>query len=155
MPAQLALSIIDFLATANKELYKATLNAVAESRKVRAAFLLRKSKTMRHQDMLVSLGKPTMEMIAGDIIRTWLLESQTEMLTDFLDKLGIEHQKGGVDEFPDSVDPMKLNEAIDLLLSKYPPESVTVYLHSIHGANEAQWSELGEALDKDPRLQLV
>ena len=105
--------------------------------------------------MVGMLGKPSMELVAGDIIRTWLLESQTAMLSDFLDTLGIEHQNGGVDGFPDSVDPIKLGAAIDLLTKQYPPEHVAVYLHSIHGANEARWPQLGEALDKDPRLQLV
>ena len=76
------------------------------------------------------------------------------MLTEFLGKLGIEHEEGMVDELPEAIDDAPLNEAVDLLLEKYDRELVAVYLTAFNASNEKRWENLDAMLADDERLQL-
>ena len=76
------------------------------------------------------------------------------MLVDFLNALGIAHEKGVVEDLPGEMDDAKLKPAIDLLLGKYPHEVVAVYLNAFNDMNAANWPNLKAALENDSRLQL-
>ena len=75
------------------------------------------------------------------------------MLTEFLGKLGIEHEDGMVDDLPESISDDSLNGAIDLLIEKYDQELVTVYLTAFNASNENRWGNLDTLLAEDERLQ--
>ena len=59
MSPALANDIISFTFDNEKPTYRATLNAVAESRHVRGVFLERQPKAQRHATMAASLAKPS------------------------------------------------------------------------------------------------
>jgi len=155
MPAPLATEILEQTFATNKELYKATLAAVAEARRVRPVFLNKRPRLDRHKDMVDMLSRPRMNLAAGSLIRGWLMTNEKQMLVDFLDALEIEHKDGAVDNLPDSIDDGKLKGAVDVLLGKYPKEKVTVYLHAFDDMNEVEWPNLKAVLEQEPRLQLV
>ena len=154
MSPNLALEILTSTFESDKTAYRATLNAVAEARRVRPVFLERQPKPQRHAAMLVSLSKPGLEMVTANLIRGWLLKKYKEMLCDFLDALGITHNDGVVEDLPATVEDAKLSAAIDRLLGKYPREVVAVYLHAFQEMNEVQWSNLKALLESDKRLEL-
>jgi hypothetical protein len=76
------------------------------------------------------------------------------MLVDFLNALGIPNKDGVVDDLPKEMDDAKLKSAIEVLLAKYPPETVAVYLNAFNDMNEAHWGNLKALLEGDTRLQL-
>jgi hypothetical protein len=154
MSAALAQEIVETTFNTNKELYKATLAAVAEARKVRPVFLERKPRADRHKDMIDMLGRPRMNPAAAGLIRGWLMKNETAILTDFLNALSIEHKDGAVDDLPEQVDDDKLRAAVQLLLEKHPAEKVAVYLNAFNEMNEVDWPNLKTTLDAEPRLQL-
>lgn len=155
MSPQLATEILEHAYLADKEIYKATLAAVAQSRKVRPVFFERQPRKERHAAMLSALAKPVMELAAANLIRGWLLKKHTGLLRDFLDALGVAHQDGVVEDLPESIDDAKLKEAVETVLTKHPAELVTVYLHAFHEMNEVRWPNLKSLLESDPRLQLA
>jgi hypothetical protein len=155
MPATLSTEIMEQTFATNKELYRATLAAVAEARRVRPVYLEKKPRVDRHKDMIDMLSRPRMNLAAATLIRGWLITNEKTMLVDFLDSLGVEHKEGAVDNLPDTIEDDKFKAAVDLLLSKYPKEKVTVYLHAFDEMNEVQWPSLKTTLETDPRLQLV
>ncbi len=154
MTPALALEILTYAHEADKPLYRATLSSVAEARKLRPVFLERQPRPQQHTMMLATLARPAVEMVPGNLIRTWLLKKHKQMLVDFLDALGIQHQEGVVEDLPETMDDAKVRAAVEGLLTKYPPESVAVYLHAFAGMNEREWPALKALLDSDPRLQL-
>ncbi len=154
MSPALAGEILEFAYEADKPLYRTTVGAVAEARKVRPVFLERQPRSERHAAMLHTLTRPSMEMIAGNLIRAWLVKKQKAMLGDFLDALGIAHNEGVVEDLPASIDDAKLRAAVDALLAKYPPEPVAVYLQAFNEMNQANWPNLKTLLETEPRLQL-
>ena len=154
MSPNLALEILTFAFESDKPLYRATLQAVAEARKVRAVFLEHQPRVERHTQMLSTLARPSLELVTGNLIRSWLVKKHKNMLIDFLSALGIQHNEGVVEDLPDSMDDAKLRLAIDALLAKYPHEAVAVYLHAFNDMNEANWPNLKTMLESDQRLQL-
>ena len=154
MSPALALEILTYVYETDKPLYRATLSAVAETRKLRPVFLERQPRPQRHAAMLATLSRPALDLVAGNLIRTWLLKKHKQMLVDFLDALGIPHQEGVVEELPPAMDDAKMRAAVDGLLAKHPSEAVAVYLQAFNEMNEVEWPDLRAMLDADPRLQL-
>src|SRR5579872_7321718 len=124
MSPSLALEILTYTHENDKQVFRATMSAVAEARKVRPVFLERQPKPQRHSAMLATLARPTLEMVTANLIRTWLLKKYKDMLCDFLDALGIAHKDGVVDDLPATIEDAKLQAAIKVLLDKYPREAV-------------------------------
>lgn len=153
MSPALSNQILEDTYAGERELYKATLTAVATARKVRPLFLERQPRTERHTTMVAALGKPAQELIAANLIRGWLLKKQNPLLCDFLDALGITHKQGAVDDLPETMDDAKLTAAVDQLLAKHPKENAIVYLHAFNGMNDQAWKNLNDMLQNDPRLQ--
>jgi hypothetical protein len=154
MSPNLALEILTYAYESDKPLYHATLNAVAEARKLRPVYFERQPRTQRHAAMLATLAMPALEMVTANLIRGWLLKKYKAMLIDFLDALGIAHKEGVVDELPANVPDDQLRAAVDVLVTKYPPEVVTVYLNAFNEMNEVEWPNLKTMLIGDIRLQL-
>ena len=154
MSPALAGEILNFAFEEDKDLYRASLNAVAESRKVRPVFLERQPRAQRHAGMLATFARPSMELVSGNLLRSWLVKKQKAMLIDFMDWLGLTHDQGAVEELPPSIDDEKLKTAVDALLVKHPPEAVAVYLNAFNDMNGANWANLKAMLESDPRLQL-
>ncbi len=154
MSPALAGEILTFAYESDKPLYRATMGSVAEARKVRPVFLERQPRTERHNTMLQTLTRPSLDAVAGNLIRGWLVKKHKAMLGDFLDALGIKHNEGVVDDLPATVEDDKLRAAVDSLLAKYPPETVAVYLQAFNEMNQANWANLKALLESDPRLQL-
>ena len=154
MSPSLAGEIITFIFESDKPTYRATLNAVAEARHLRPVFLERQPKTQRHAAMIATLARPALDLVAGGLIRTWLLKKHKAMLVDFLNALGIKNEDGVVENLPESMDDVKLKSAIETLLAKYPSEAVAIYLNAFNDMNEANWANLKSILESDSRLQL-
>jgi hypothetical protein len=154
MSPAMAEQIISYAFESDKPLYRTALNAVAEARKVRPVFLERQPRAQRHATMLGVLTRPSMELVAGNLIRQWLVKKQTSMLVEFLDALGIPNKDGVVEDLPKEMDDAKLQAAVEALLAKHSHEAVAVYLLAFNDMNEANWPNLKKMLETDPRLQL-
>lgn len=153
MPPSLAADILEHAHTCDRDLYRATLTAVANVRKVRPIFLDKQPRPQRHAGMIAYLSRPGLELAAGTMLRGWLLKGHKSLLVDFLDGIGLAHKDGVVDDLPESVDDAKLKSAVETLLTKHSADVVKVYLHSFNTMNELQWKNLESILKDDARLQ--
>jgi hypothetical protein len=154
MTPALANDILTFIYEGDKPLYKATMAAVAEARKVRTVFLERQPRPQRHATMLATLSRPSLEMVTANVLRAWLLKKHNALLVDFLNGLGIEHKDGVVESLPEQVEDGKLKAAVDTILAKHPQEVVAVYLNAFAEMNDVEWESLKTMLREDTRLQL-
>src|SRR5205085_1279302 len=126
MPPEMATDVLEFAFSADKKLYRAALEAVAQARKLRTVFLERQPRTERNASMLLFLSRPALEVVSDNLLRAWLLKKHTAVLTDFLDALKIPHDKGVVEDLPASVDDATLGAAIETLLQKHPADLAAV-----------------------------
>jgi hypothetical protein len=154
MSPGLANEILNYAYESDKPTYKATLGAVAQTRHVRPVFLERQPRAQRHDAMVSTLSRPALDIVAGGLIRAWLMKKHKAMLVDFLNALSLQNNEGVVDNLPAAMDDVKLKSAIETLVKKYPPEAVAVYLNAFNDMNETNWSNLKTILESDVRLQL-
>jgi len=162
MSPTLANEIIAFTFDEEKPLRMAIIQAVAEARHLRPAFVQRKPRSEQATMILSTLSRPNLDTAAGTLLRTWLVKKQAAMLTDFLNALEIPNEKGVVEDLPAAVSDEKLKAAVDLLLGKYPSEAVVVYLNAFYDMNGPGdskgppfWPNLKKMLESDSRLQLL
>ena len=154
MSPKLAAEIVEWTFQEDKPTYKAALQGVASAKKVRLVYLQRQPRPQRESAMIEAFGRPALEQAAGALLRNWLTKQQTDMLKDFLDALGLEHEDGVLEDLPESVENEKLNDAINAILEKHSQEHVAVYLNAFNSMNETSWPNLDELLRSDERLQL-
>src|ERR1041384_4182599 len=126
MSPELAKRILEDTHANDKPLYKLTLAAVADAKKVRPAFYEKKPRVERDADMLSMLARPRLEEPGASLLRGWLMKTQTPLLIDFLNALGLKHKNGVVDDFPPTLEDAALKKAIDALLAKHPKEIAIV-----------------------------
>lgn len=150
----LAQRILEEVHATDKELYRVALAAAAQAKKVRPIFLERQPRADQHRTLLAALKRPEFNTISGNLLSGWLVKNQSALLIDFLDALKISHQKGVVENLPEKVDDADLNNAVGLLLGKYPNEVVALYLRAFYDMNEANWPNLQKLLTEDARLKL-
>lgn len=155
MPPALAREILEYAFASDKDLYRGTMNAVAEARKLRPVFFERKPRPQRHADMIASLSSPRMEAAAATLIRSWLLKSEKQMLVDFLDCLGVVHKEGVVDDLPEKIEDAKMTAAVDQLIARHPKEKVIIYLNAFQSMNPEISPLLKEMLQSRSELQLA
>ena len=151
---ELALQILEDLFSSQRDLYKTALQASAQFLKMRPIFLERQPRTERNKKVASALGHAEMNLIASNVIGGWLIKNQATLLSEFLDSLQIKHDKGVVEDLPETMDDAALNAAVESLLAKYPQEVVTLYLQAFYEMNEARWPALMLMLRDDIRLQL-
>jgi hypothetical protein len=150
----LAQEIIESTFGADKPLYRAVLAAVAEANRMRPVFFEKRPRVQRHAEMISALTRPRMEEAAANLLRGWLLKAENGLICEFLDALGIPHEKGVVNDFPETVEDAKLGAAVDGLLAKHPGEKVILYLNTVQATGGVKWENLEKMLDSDARLQL-
>ena len=147
--------VLAFLQETEKPTYKVAIQTLAAQRKLRPVFVERKPRAERHAWLQAALGRPQGEQIAANLLQMWLMGSQSPMLCDFLDALGIEHDEhGGIETLPPCPPSDKLDAAVDGILAKYPAETVATYLQCFQSMDIAGWPPLAEKLEQDGRLRL-
>ena len=154
MSPALANDILNFTYESDKPTYKATMGGIAQALRVRPVYLERQPRAQRHVAMAQVLSKPGLDTVAAGLLRAWLLKKHKAMLVDFLNALEIKNEDGVVDDLPASVEDAKLKAAVDTLATKYPHETVAVYLNAFNEMNQANWANLKTILESDSRLQL-
>jgi hypothetical protein len=155
IPAAQASDIFNWLHDKEKKLYKATMEALAKQRHLRAVFVERKPRPERHAWMLEALGRKANDDVAAQILQIWLVGEHSGLLCDFLDLLGIKHDENGtVEELPAEPAAGKLKASVDALMGKHDPSLVATYLNAFHALNDQGWKTLGELLEADERLKI-
>jgi hypothetical protein len=152
---ELTNEIFAYLLEFEKPVYKAMVQNIASRRKLRPVFIERKPKRERHLWLQQALSLKSADDLTMQLLQIWLLGAQREMICEFLDSLGIEHDgKGVVDNLPAAPSRDRLNDTITKLLEKRSPEAVALYLHAFQAMDETGWSVLDEALATDARISL-
>ena len=155
LSAPLSEQLFGFILEREKPLYQATLDTLAKQRKLRVIFLERKPRPERHAWMRDVLGRKVNNGVAAHLLQIWLVGGHAALLCDFLDGLGIAHDKNGtIEELPPAPEKTKLQAVIDDLLTKHDPGVVAVYLHAFQALDDKGWPTLEELLGEDARLKL-
>ena len=156
MSPPVATELLHFLFEKEKPLFKATVDSLAQARKLRPLFVERKPKWERFAWIRENLGRKQNEAIAAHLLQIWLVGAQSKLLCDFLDGLGIAHDENGtLENLPPAPPVADLGRAVEELLKNHAQGVVAVYLNAFQALDENGWSSLAELIESDPRLQLT
>jgi hypothetical protein len=150
-----AAQLLGFIQENEKPLYQATVETIAKQRKLRPIFIERKLRAERYGWLQTNLGRAQHDAVAAHLLQIWLVGAQTSLLCDFLDALGIAHDKNGtIETLPAAPPKTELAAAVEKLMGKHDPAVVAAYLHAFQAMDDQGWSSLAELLNEDPRLKL-
>ncbi len=154
MPPDLADNIFGYLRDNERDAYKSVLASLAGQRKLRPVFVQRKPVEQQMRWLHDTLKLKPCDELGEHLLQVWLLKSQTPMLVQFLDDVGIQHDGDGnvEDDLPDEFKAGSLKKAVDALLAKHPAPVVRLYLHVFQLQRAGGWNELQEILDSEERF---
>ncbi len=152
-----ASEIFGYLLEKEKPLYKAAIENLAKQRRLRPVFVERKPRNKRFAWIQTSLGRKANEDIAAHLLQIWLVGAHSDLLCDFLDTLGIQHDENGtVEVLPEAPSKNELKKAVDGMLTNHAPGIVAIYLNAFQAMDqEGGWRTLEELLAEDERLKLT
>lgn len=147
--------IFTYIQTDERPAYRAVINSLAGTRKLRPQFILEKSRAQQTEWILAQLGMKTNAPVVEQILQIWLLKSQGAMLITFLDAVGIEHDgKGQVEELPEEIAEDKATAGVQALLAVYAPKQVALYLHMFRLQRPEGWPGLTKAIEANTAAML-
>ena len=148
-------SVFQYLRDSERDAYTTCLGSLAATRKLRPVYVQKKPVTEQIDWLTRNIGLRTSGEVAENVLQIWLLKVHPELLTEFLDGLGIEHDgKGSADEIPEKINAKKLKKTVDSLLEKHDSELVAVYLHTFQTQRAGGWEEITKLIESNPDLSL-
>lgn len=155
MPPPMAQGIFAFLHEQQKPLYKATLETLAKTRKLRPVFIEKKPRSEQHAWLVEQLRKRINNDTAAHVLQIWLVGAHKTLLCDFLDGFGIAHDENGtVEILPEAPPSAELVKVIDSLRARYDSNLLAVYLNTFQSLDSEGWPTLDALIREDPTLQL-
>ncbi len=152
---ELGSEVLGFIQKNHKDVFRATVTTLAPQRKLRPVFVERKPPAEQLRWVLDTLRFRTSEAVGEQILQVWLMKSESAMLVDFMDALGLEHDgNGAVEDLPLELDAEKTKTAVASLLEKYDPAKVAIYLHVFQLQQSGGWPPLTDILASEPKLKL-
>jgi hypothetical protein len=82
------------------------------------------------------------DVVAARALVVYHLTDQREMMTTFLDALGIEHENGLIKDDDVKPDPAKIPDAIKAIREKFPEADTSLYLETLVCQDPETWGGL-------------
>lgn len=153
---ELRLQIMTYMQNDQRAAYKAVVESLASARRLRASFILEKSRVKQAEWLLEQLATKSNEEVTAQIFQIWLLKGQPQMLITFLDAAQIAHDgKGEVTELPEVIEDDKAEAAVTALLAAYPASHVALYLYMFQEQRPGGWASITKAIEARPELKLA
>jgi hypothetical protein len=146
--------MLDWFREHDRNVYRSAVSTLAEKRRLRLVFIQKKSLADQYAWILKNLRAKANDPIGEHLLQAWLMAGHQDMLAQFCDAMGIEHDgKGAVTgDLPEELDPAALDAAVDALLEKFEAPMVRLYLTLFNLQRPDGWEPLAEKLDGDERL---
>ena len=139
-----------------KKLYRSAVDSLAKHMGLRPNRVLELPKTERHAAWARLLGHPQLEPLGFNFLCHWLIETQSPLLSAWLDALGVPHDgKGVVQTFPPEPSKEVQKKALDKVLGQFDAKKVSIYLRTFNEIEGVGWAGLDELIESDPRLALT
>jgi hypothetical protein len=115
---------------------------IAQQKKFRqkTVISLDDDRKARHLASVVSLP----DALAARALVLYHLAEQRELMTAFLDALGIAHENGLIQDDEVKPDPDKLVPAVTQVAEKFPAENVSLYLNTLLCQDPDTWGGLAD-----------
>lgn len=113
---------------------------IAQQKKFRPKFVIGLDEERRAKHLASLLSMP--EALAARALVVYHLAEQREMMGQFLDALGLKHDKGLIEEDDAKPDPAKIPGAVAAITAAFPADDVSLYLTTLVCQDPDTWGEL-------------
>ncbi len=119
---------------------------IAQQKKFRpkTVVALDEERKARHLASLASLP----DQLAARALIVYHLAEQREMMGAFLDALGIAHENGLIKDDEVKPDPEKIRPAAAQMAERFPPDTVTLYFHTLLCQDPETWQGLQPVIER-------
>lgn len=149
-----AASVFQYLRDEQREVYTMSLSTLASNRKLRPVFIQRKPAPAQIEWLVKNVKLKASDEIAEHVIQLWLMKAHQDLLIQFLDGMGIEHDgEGAAEDIPEGIDAKKLKTTVTKLLQDHSAGVVRVYLHVFQMQRPEGWPEITSLIESTPELQ--
>jgi hypothetical protein len=156
MPTEAGQSLCQFLQANEKPLYKATIESLAQAKKLRPVFIERKPRSDQHKWIVEQLNRRANDGIAAHLLQVWLVGAHKALLCEFLDGFNIPHDENGtLESLPEAPPKQEVQKIVSQLCDKHGTTLVGIYLNAFQALDETGWPSLAEVIAEDPRLQFA
>jgi hypothetical protein len=146
MSKEQAAAFLDEVKREAQPVAQLALGATAQAFRLRPEFLRRQPKLRQAEWMRRALGRTVGAPVAEEVLATYFLEHHLELLKEWLDLIGIEHEDGQikVEELPNP-GPKAIESAVAKFRKGDQPERRELLLKAFAAQSAVEWPEL-EAL---------
>ena len=140
------------LAEKQPDMLKQAAAAAAAALKSRPSWVMKLPPEKQAQTIRRALSRIASNPAAEEILAVYFLECRTELLEEWLDLVGVEHEKGVLqgDEPPAAPEDSKLDAALESFRSKGDDPDRTLLLQAFAAQGSIDWPRLDEALKAEP-----
>lgn len=152
MSGEEALGFLEEMRSEAPEVAKIALGAAAEAFRLRPEFLKRQPRPRQAEWMRRALGRTIGAPLAEEVLATYFLENELDVLIELLDALGVEHDEGKLaQEEPTCPEPKALEKAVQKFLGGSDKGKRQLLLHAFAAQSSIEWPDLEALVQGTPR----
>ena len=143
MKPERAAQVMAVLMERSPAVYTQAVAATSAAMNARPKFLMRQPAAKRAEMVRRTLARVRANDLAEEVLATYFLESRRELLTEWLDSLGLEHDEGILkNENPPPPGKEKLQEAAERFLEGDEAEDRELLLRAFAAQSAIDWPDL-------------
>jgi hypothetical protein len=143
MSPERATDILHVLNEKAPGIYVQAVAAASAAMKARPVYLMRQPAEKRAQAVRRALARVSANPVAGEILAVYFLECRKELLTAWLDAVGLEHDDGTLsDDAPEQPEKAKLDAAVDRFLGVDEDPDRALLLAAFAAQDAIEWPDL-------------
>ncbi len=148
MPPERAEALLRQLAEKSPEMFRQVVGAAAASMKSRPQYLMKQPFDKRAAAVRRCLSRVAASPVAEEMLAVYFLECRPELLTEWLDQIGLEHEDGILkgDEAPPEPDAAELTKHVGDYRGKDDDPDRDLLLRAFAAQTSIEWPGLEAAL---------
>ena len=152
MSSEEALGFLDQMRSEAPEVARIALAAAAEAFRLRPEFLKRQPRPRQAEWMRRALGRTIGAPLAEEVLATYFLEKERDLLVELLDALGVPHDEGRLSHGEQTCpEPKALDKAVQKFLGGDRKDKRRLLLHAFAAQASIEWPDLEALVQGTPR----
>ncbi len=152
MSGEEALGFLEEMRSEAPEVARIALAAAAEAFRLRPEFLKRQPRQRQAEWMRRALGRTVGAPLAEEVLATYFLEKERDLLVELLDALGVPHDEGRLSHGePTCPEPKALDKAVQKFLGGDRKDKRRLLLHAFAAQSSIEWPDLEALVQGTPR----
>ena len=152
MPQEQATDVLSRLAEQVPAMFAQALHVASVTLKARPVYLQRQPFERRADAVRRALSRISSNSVAGEVLAVYFLECRNELLAEWLDGLGLEHENGTLaDDAPPPPDDGSLNKAVESFRKAGDDPDRELLMRTFAAQTVIEWPALDEMLQTGPR----